>query len=75
MKFTANTPILHDGERYEEGDPIELTEKQAKALGDKVSAVAPKLTKAEQAAADKAAAEAKAEKAAAEAAEAANKTT
>lgn len=72
MKFTVNTPILHDGDRYEEGDPIELTEKQAKVLGDKVTAASPKLTKAEQAAADKAAAE---EKAAAEKAAAEKKTT
>lgn len=41
MKYTANTPILLDGDRYEEGDAIELTDKQAKALGDKVTLVKP----------------------------------
>ena len=41
---TAKTPILHDGEHYAEGDPIELTAKEAKALGDKVEAV-PELKK------------------------------
>ncbi|HQR97581.1 MULTISPECIES: hypothetical protein [unclassified Polaromonas] len=41
MKYTANTPILHDGERYEEGDPIELTDKDAKRLGAKVTPAKP----------------------------------
>lgn len=59
MKYTANTPILLDGERYEEGETIELSDKQAKALvGDKVTPVATKATKADadtKAAADTAA--------------------
>lgn len=48
MKYTANTPILLDGDRYEEGDAIELTDKQAKALGDKVTPLTTKLAKAEK---------------------------
>lgn len=41
MKYTATTPVLHDGERYEEGDSIELTDKQAKRLGAKVTPAKP----------------------------------
>ena len=31
-KFFTKTPIKFGGERYEEGEPIELTDKQAKPL-------------------------------------------
>jgi len=40
--YLAKTPILFDHELYAEGDPIELTDKQAKALGnDKVELAPP----------------------------------
>lgn len=32
MKYTALTPIQFNGERYEEDEPIELNDKQAKPL-------------------------------------------
>jgi hypothetical protein len=34
------TPLLHDGERAEPGDIVELTDKEAAGLGDHVSPVA-----------------------------------
>ncbi len=31
-------PLLYDGERYEPGDIVELTEKEAAALGEHITA-------------------------------------
>lgn len=35
--YVAATPILFNGDLYQEGDEIELDAKQAKALGGKVA--------------------------------------
>jgi len=35
--LVGNCPINHDGDRYETGDPIELTDYQAKRLAGLVS--------------------------------------
>lgn len=43
--YIAKTPILLDGDTYAEGDPIELTDKQAAALGQAVEP-APEVKKA-----------------------------
>ena len=40
------TPILFDGERFEPGDVVELTDKEAAALGDHVSPAAADAAKA-----------------------------
>jgi hypothetical protein len=32
-KFKVNTPVRHDGEDYAPGDTIDLTKKQADAIG------------------------------------------
>lgn len=32
MSFTALEPVKHDGKRYEPGDRVPLTEKEAQAL-------------------------------------------
>lgn len=37
--LVGTTPILHDGERYEPGAAIELTDKEADRLGAHVTAV------------------------------------
>lgn len=37
--YVATTPILHDGDFYDEDDEIELDAKAAKALGGKVAPV------------------------------------
>jgi hypothetical protein len=39
--YLAKTPILFDNEYYAEGDQIELTDKQAKALGKDKAELAP----------------------------------
>jgi hypothetical protein len=36
----GTTPILHDGERYDEGAEILLTDKEAAGLGDHVIPIA-----------------------------------
>lgn len=72
-KYTALTPIKHDGKNVGTGEPISLSTKEAESLLDigAISEGKPALTAAEQAAADKAAAEkAAAEKAAADKADA-----
>jgi hypothetical protein len=38
MKYTVNWTLKHDGKRYEQGDPIDLTEEQAAAIGGCVTA-------------------------------------
>lgn len=38
----GSTPILHDGQRYEPGEEVELTAKEAKRLGDRVAAATAK---------------------------------
>jgi hypothetical protein len=35
--YIAQQPILHDGERIEIGEHVDLTDKQAKVLGNHVS--------------------------------------
>lgn len=30
--YTVKSPLSHDGERYEDGEPVEMTAKQAKPL-------------------------------------------
>jgi len=40
--FTVKSPILHDGEKYEPGDQIELSPKQAEAMPWAVSPVGKK---------------------------------
>lgn len=35
----VNTPLLHDGDLYQPGDPVELTERQAKRQAGNVTKV------------------------------------